>query len=64
MLDQILSGEATETVVERIHEYLATMSEDVRGGKIPMDEFIIFKVTSFDSLFQGAIFSPTYLASW
>jgi DNA polymerase alpha subunit A len=44
VLDQILSGEATETVIERIHEYLATMSEEVRAGKVPMDDFIIFKV--------------------
>ncbi|KAI9509680.1 hypothetical protein F5148DRAFT_1185768 [Russula earlei] len=43
VLDQILSGEATEIVVERIHEYLATIGEDVRGGKINVDEFIIYK---------------------
>lgn len=44
VLEQILSGEATETVVENIHEYLSTMSEDVRAGKIKLDEFIVFKV--------------------
>lgn len=44
VLDQILSGEVTEVVVERIHEYLSTMSEDVRGGKVKLDEFIIHKV--------------------
>lgn len=44
MLDQILSGEMTETVVERIHEYLSTIGEDIRAGKIALDEFIIFKV--------------------
>ncbi|KAH9072265.1 DNA polymerase alpha catalytic subunit [Lactarius deliciosus] len=43
VLDQILSGEATEIVVERIHEYLATIGEDVRGSKIKLDEFIIHK---------------------
>ncbi|OBZ73519.1 DNA polymerase alpha catalytic subunit [Grifola frondosa] len=43
VLEQILSGEATEAVVERIHEYLTTIGEDVRGGKIKLDEFIIFK---------------------
>jgi len=42
-LEQILSGEATETVVERIHSYLVTMSEDIRGGKVAVDDFIIFK---------------------
>jgi len=43
VLDQILSGEATEVVVERIHEYLTAMGDDVRGGKIKLDEFIIHK---------------------
>lgn len=44
VLEQILSGEATETVVENIHEYLTTIGEQVRGGKIKLDEFIIYKV--------------------
>ncbi|KAK7687728.1 hypothetical protein QCA50_008944 [Cerrena zonata] len=43
VLDQILSGEVTEIVVERIHEYLTTMGEDVRAGKVKLDEFIIHK---------------------
>ena len=44
VLEQILSGENTENVIEHIHEYLTTMGEDVRAGKIKPDEFIIFKV--------------------
>ncbi|KAL5492315.1 POL1 [Sanghuangporus weigelae] len=43
LLDKILSGEATETVVEQIHEYLSKLGEDVRSGKIGLDKFIIFK---------------------
>lgn len=43
LLDQILSGEATEVVVERIHEYLTTIGDDIRCGKIKLDEFIIHK---------------------
>lgn len=43
VLSQILSGEATDTVVERIHEYLADMSEQVRGSKINLDDFIVYK---------------------
>ncbi|KAI0369754.1 hypothetical protein BV20DRAFT_967411 [Pilatotrama ljubarskyi] len=43
VLEQILSGEATENVVENIHEYLSTVSENVRAGKIKLDEFIIYK---------------------
>jgi hypothetical protein len=47
VLDQVLSGEATETVVELIHEYLTTIGGNVREGKIKMDEFIVFKVSPF-----------------
>ncbi|KAF8739169.1 DNA polymerase alpha catalytic subunit, partial [Rhizoctonia solani] len=43
ILDQILSGDDAETVVERIHEYLRWMGENIRGGKVDMDDFIVFK---------------------
>ncbi|KAG6831739.1 hypothetical protein H0H87_004008 [Tephrocybe sp. NHM501043] len=43
VLDQILSGEATENVVESIHDYLRTISENVREGKVKIDDFIVFK---------------------
>lgn len=43
VLDQILSGEATETVVENIHEYLTNLSASIRSGEVKIDEFIIFK---------------------
>ena len=45
VLEQILSGEDPDTVVHNIHEYLATMSSEVRGGKVKLDDFIIFKVS-------------------
>ena len=44
ILDQILSGETTEVVVERIHEYLTKLGNDVRGGHVPADKFIVHKV--------------------
>ena len=44
VLEQILSGEATENVVENIHEYLTMIGQDVRAGKIKLEEFIIYKV--------------------
>jgi hypothetical protein len=44
VLEQILSGEPTEIVVEHIHEYLTNIGGDVRNGSIKLDEFIIFKV--------------------
>ncbi|KAH9893227.1 hypothetical protein C8Q73DRAFT_836492 [Cubamyces lactineus] len=43
VLEQILSGEATENVVENIHEYLTTVGENVRAGKIKLEEFIVYK---------------------
>ena len=45
VLDKILSDEATEIVVEKIHEYLSTLGDDVRSGKIPLDDYIIYKVS-------------------
>jgi DNA polymerase alpha subunit A len=44
VLDQILSGEDTEVVVEKIHEYLSTIGENIRAGALGVDEFIVFKV--------------------
>lgn len=43
VLEQILSGEATETVVEKIHEYLQQLAADVREGRIPLDDYVIYK---------------------
>ena len=45
VLEQILSGEDPDTVVHNIHEYLASMSSEVRSGKVKLDDFIIFKVS-------------------
>jgi len=44
VLNQILSGEATETVVENIHEYLTNIGESIRKGEVNQDDFIVFKV--------------------
>jgi DNA polymerase alpha subunit A len=43
VLDQILSGKATEIIVECIHKYLTAIGDDVCCGKIKLDEFIIHK---------------------
>lgn len=50
VLDQILSGEPTEIVVENIHEYLTTVRDDVRGGKIKLEDFIVYKVRDLSRL--------------
>lgn len=47
VLKQILSGEATEVVVEKVHEYLASVGDGVRSGKVALDDFIVWKVWIF-----------------
>lgn len=44
-MTQILSGEVTEVVVEKIHDLLTRIGERVRMGEVDMDDFIIFKVS-------------------
>ena len=46
VLNQILSGEATEIVVENVHEYLTNIGESIRKGEVNQDNFIIFKVSA------------------
>ncbi|KAK4703657.1 DNA polymerase alpha subunit A, partial [Phenoliferia sp. Uapishka_3] len=43
VLDQILSPKATEDVVDLIHEHLTALGQNVREGRIPLDDYIIFK---------------------
>ncbi|RSH90080.1 DNA-directed DNA polymerase alpha catalytic subunit pol1 [Saitozyma podzolica] len=43
VLKEILSGEATEVVISRIHELLTALGESVRNGNVPLDDFIVFK---------------------
>ena len=40
--------EKTQVVVEKIHEYLSTISENVQSGRMGIEEFIIFKVHSVE----------------
>ena len=44
VLDQILSGEMTEIVVEKIHEYLRSVGENIRAQRMKLEDFVIFKV--------------------
>ncbi|KAH3827648.1 hypothetical protein DPMN_129588 [Dreissena polymorpha] len=43
VVSTILSGESRETVVELIHSRLNEVGEQVREGKIPVEEFLITK---------------------
>ncbi|KAJ7708740.1 DNA polymerase alpha catalytic subunit [Mycena rosella] len=43
VLDQILSGDATEDVVQHIHDYLTNVGQNVREGKVKLEEFIVHK---------------------
>jgi len=45
VLEQILLGEPTEVVVESIHEYLTSISEQVQNGTTKLEDFNVFKVS-------------------
>ncbi|KAJ4492344.1 hypothetical protein C8R41DRAFT_920113 [Lentinula lateritia] len=42
-VQQILSGEVSEIVVEQIHDYLFCVGENTRGGTLRLDEYVINK---------------------
>ncbi|KAJ6485791.1 hypothetical protein C8R45DRAFT_829069 [Mycena sanguinolenta] len=43
VLNQILSGDAPEDVVQNIHQYLTTVGQNVREGKVKLEDFTVFK---------------------
>ena len=45
LLNMILSGEESEIVVGKVHDYLRELSEKMREGKIPSQKYIIFTVS-------------------
>ena len=45
VLDEILSGKATEDAITEIHEYLTLIGNDLRDGKIDLDDLVVFKVS-------------------
>jgi DNA polymerase alpha subunit A len=47
VLKEILSGEVTEVVVEKIHDLLSKLGEAVRAGQVDNDDFIIYKVSFY-----------------
>lgn len=44
VVEQILSGETRETIVENIHSKLMEVGEKVRNGDIPIELYYITKV--------------------
>jgi len=45
----ILSGETREAVVDLIHNKLSEVGEQVKDGKIPLDQYLITKVNILDN---------------
>ena len=45
VLREVLSGEVTENVVGKIHDLLTSLGESIRSGTVPLEDFIIFKVS-------------------
>ncbi len=46
LLNLILSGEESEVVVGKVHEYLRELSERMREEKVPAQKYIIFTVST------------------
>lgn len=57
LLNLILSGEEAETVVEKVHEYLRGLAQQMRDEKIPAQKYIIFTVGPrfLRALFKAAL---------
>jgi hypothetical protein len=65
VLEFVLSGDPTEVVVERIHEYLGQVGEQVRSGTVALDDFIIYKVSSSSNWRRvQVILTVPFAASW
>lgn len=45
VLDHILSGRPTEEVVNEVHEYLTTIGNDLREGRVDLDDLVVHKVS-------------------
>lgn len=43
ILDQILSGDEKEMVVNNIHDHLVKVAAQMRGGELPLDKYVITK---------------------
>ena len=51
LLNLILSGEESEVVVEKVHDYLRELAHKMREDEIPAQKYIIFTVSLFHSIF-------------
>ena len=62
-MSTILSGETREAVVDLIHNKLSEVGEQVKDGKIPLDQYLITKVNILDNkrrlLYSGALLTGT-----
>ncbi|KAK9476142.1 hypothetical protein V1514DRAFT_337844 [Lipomyces japonicus] len=64
VLNCILSGEQTETVVEKIHEYLRELTTRVNEDQIPFSKFIIYtKLSKAPEQYQGGKTMPPVQAA-
>ncbi len=43
VVDQILSGQPREEIVQAIHDYLTDLASRVRSGAVDMSQFIVTK---------------------
>ncbi|EDO39342.1 predicted protein [Nematostella vectensis] len=43
VLSQILSAQSREAIVDNVHDFLITIGEDVKGGKVDLQKYVINK---------------------
>ena len=60
LLNEILSGEESEVVIQRVHDYLRDLSETMRDGKQPTQKYIIYTVRSNSFLPNSSLVSNTF----
>lgn len=46
LLNEILSGDDPELVLDKIHEYLREVSDNMRAGSIPAQKYVIYTVST------------------
>lgn len=57
ILKEVFTGDEKDVVVERIHEYLRTLAEEIREGKPPVQKYTIYTVRAcrFHLIFQSSV---------
>lgn len=50
ILNTIMEGEDSEIVVQSIHDKLRTLAQKLAAGEVPVEKFVISKVSSKEAI--------------